>query len=212
MAASLFYFILFRKFYMNIIQIGCHDGNDHVLQFIYNNINDITQVIFIDANKNVIPYCEKTYDFLRQASIEVHFLNYAVVKDSMALPRLKLYVPKNQECSLHCSYSYAHMKEHFHKDENLELVEVPTITLSEIISQYNLKQINYLYIDTEGMDTDIINSIPFNNVSINYIKFEHAHTDGPFSNGGEKYDWTVQMLERLGYNIVREVNDTIATK
>jgi FkbM family methyltransferase len=197
---------------MNIVQIGCHDGNDHVLDFIRLHAHEINQIIFIDANKNVIPYCQKTYEFLQNTSIKTHFLNYAVVKDSVTAPSLKLYVPKNQPCSLHCSYSYAHMKEHFHKDQDLELVDVPTITLTQLITQYNLTKIDYLYIDTEGMDTDIVNTIPFNQVSVDFIKFEHAHTDGPFSNGGDKYDWTVKMLERLGYTINKELNDTIATK
>lgn len=195
---------------MNIIQIGCHDGNDHVLQFVRDHLNDVKKLILIDANPNVIPYCEKTYAFLKDTNIEYKILNFAIVKDTLKIPTLKLYIPPNEVCSLHCSYSYAHMKEHFHKQ--LDIIDVPTNTISNICLTNNISTINYLFIDTEGMDIDIINSLPFNTIEIGYIKFEHAHSDSPFSNGGEKYDWTVQMLERLGYKINKEINDTIATK
>lgn len=196
---------------MNIIQIGCHDGNDHVLTFVQQNIDQIKNLILIDANYNVIPYCQKTYEFLKNTRINYEILNYAVVPYTQpVVPFLKLHIPENHLCSLHCSYSYAHMKEHHH--QTLMTVKVPTITIHDLIIKYQFSTIDYIFIDTEGMDVSIIDTLPFNQVFIQNIKFEHAHTDSPFSNGGEKYELTVQKLKDLGYLINRETHDTIAHK
>lgn len=196
---------------MNIIQIGCHDGNDHVLAFVQQNIDQIKNLILIDANHNVIPYCQKTYEFLKNTHINYEILNYAVVPDTQpTVPFLELHIPENHLCSLHCSHSHAHMKEHHH--QQLITVKVPPITIRDLINKYQFFTIDYIFVDAEGMDISIIDTLPFNELSIKNIKFEHAHTDNPFSNGGEKYETTVQKLKDLGYIINKETHDTTACK
>lgn len=52
------------------------------------------------------------------------------------------------------------------------VISVPATTISKIFEKYNLNNIGLLYIDTEGNDARIINSIDFNNIHIDIIVFE----------------------------------------
>tara|TARA_B100001057_G_scaffold494043_1_gene589790 strand:+ start:1831 stop:2085 length:255 start_codon:yes stop_codon:yes gene_type:complete len=49
-----------------------------------------------------------------------------------------------------------------------------------LIKKYNIAEIEYLFIDTEGYDYKIIKSIDLNKIKINKIKFEYKHLDDTF--------------------------------
>ncbi len=49
-----------------------------------------------------------------------------------------------------------------------------------MIKKYNIAEIEYLFIDTEGYDYKIIKSIDLNKIKINKIKFEYKHLDDTF--------------------------------
>ena len=59
---------------------------------------------------------------------------------------------------------------------------------------------DYLYIDTEGLDVHIISSIDYSKYKINNIIFEIAHTDGAFKIGNNCNE-TINYLQSLGYTI-----------
>ena len=69
-------------------------------------------------------------------------------------------------------------------DNNLPFFAVPAnikiVTFDDIIKKYNINEIEYLFIDTEGYDYQIIRSINFNKIKINRIKFEYKHLDDTF--------------------------------
>jgi len=58
-----------------------------------------------------------------------------------------------------------------------ELIQVPTKKLETICDEYNCKHINYLSIDVEGAEFEVIKSINFDKVFIDVIGFENNYTD-----------------------------------
>lgn len=195
---------------MNIIQIGCHDGNDHVKEFIKENIEKIDLVILVDANPNVIPECKTNYSESIFSKTKIEILNYAIVKNMEKIPILNLYIPKNEKLSQHCSYSYAHMAEHHHKE--LDTISVPTLTLTKLCSLYGITNLEHLYIDAEGLDVDILSSFNMKNHIVNNIFFEYAHSDGPFSKGGPKLESLTKALENLGYSCSKDLHNLTAKR
>ena len=195
---------------MNIIQIGCHDGNDHVKEFIKENIEKIDLVILVDANPNVIPECKTHYSESIFSKTKIEILNYAIVKDMEQIPILNLYIPKNEKLSQHCSCLYTHMKEHNH--EELDNISVPTLTLTQLCSMYGITNLEYLYIDAEGLDVDILSSFDMKNHIVNNIFFEYSHSDGPFSKGGPKLDSIIKVLENLGYSCSKQEPNLVAKR
>lgn len=192
---------------MNIIQIGCHNGDDGVLDFIKNHLSEINRVILIDANPNVIQFCKQTY---QQITNNIEIINFAVVADDHSSTNIDFYVPKHDVCSQHCSCNPDHLQQHNHSE--YDKISVPTISIFNLCKKYNMQYLDYLFVDTEGLDVSIIDSILLNSININQIKFEHKHSDGTFSNGGNKYDQLVQKLQALNYSVSKDGDDTIAIK
>jgi hypothetical protein len=87
------------------------------------------------------------------------------------------------------------------------------MTFNNIMEKYNLTDLDYLFIDTEGLDIHIIASIDFQKYNIKNIIFEQMHADGPF-NIGKNAKQTLNYLEKLEYKIQYTPNgwDVLATK
>jgi len=52
---------------------------------------------------------------------------------------------------------------------------VKTFTLNQICDKYNIKEIDYLKIDTEGHDLIVLQSINLEKINVKMIKIEHKH-------------------------------------
>ena len=83
------------------------------------------------------------------------------------------------------SFKKQHLLDHHRKrfkitEEDIQIDEIQIKTFSDVCKKYNIIEIDFLFIDTEGHDYNIINSIDFSNIKINKIKFEYKHLDGTF--------------------------------
>ena len=76
--------------------------------------------------------------------------------------------------------------------------------LSTLIQEYELLELDYLQIDTEGFDDEIIKMINFSQVKPKLIKFESVHLSS------EKKLSTVNLLKSQGYKIIDERRDIVA--
>jgi len=62
--------------------------------------------------------------------------------------------------------------------ENKDLYKVTTISLNDLLEQHNAPyDIDYLSIDTEGSEFEILNAFDFTKYSIKIITIEHNHSD-----------------------------------
>jgi FkbM family methyltransferase len=68
-------------------------------------------------------------------------------------------------------------KENNEKDSKTIIIEVNTKKLETILDEYNIKNINYLSIDVEGAEFEVIKSINFDKVFIDVIGFENNYID-----------------------------------
>jgi hypothetical protein len=74
-----------------------------------------------------------------------------------------------------------HHKKRFQITENdIEEIDVKILVFNDLVEKYNINEIEYLFIDTEGYDYQIIKSIDFNEIKINKVKFEYKHLDDTF--------------------------------
>ena len=71
--------------------------------------------------------------------------------------------------------------------------EVKTTNFDEIIKEYKLKNIDLIFIDTEGYDYEIIKMIPFEKISPSIILFEHKHLSK------KDFNESLKKLTNLGY-------------
>jgi len=71
--------------------------------------------------------------------------------------------------------------------------EVKTTNFDEIIKKYKLKNIDLIFVDTEGYDFEIIKMIPFEKINPSIILFEHKHLSK------KDFNESLKMLTNLGY-------------
>lgn len=87
-----------------------------------------------------------------------------------------------------------------HHKTRKEPRQVPCITLDTLIDQHNIKSIDYLKIDTEGHELNILKSFSFG-VRPSFIKAEHKHVDNNILNN---------LLKSHAYIVYEERDDIYA--
>lgn len=111
------------------------------------------------------------------------------------------------------SFKKKHLLDHYRKrfkitGDDIEEVDVQILLFDDLIKKYQIEEVKYLLIDTEGFDYKIIKSIDFKKTKINKIKFEYKHLDDTF-----KYE--VKLLElrnkfhKLNYKEIDFDNENI---
>lgn len=84
---------------------------------------------------------------------------------------------------------------------------VNSITFKELLKRYSVKSLNLIHIDTEGYDYEIIKMLPFSDIKIDLIQFEHKHLSNL------NYKNALQLLSANGYKVHKtRVSDSIAIR
>ena len=96
---------------------------------------------------------------------------------------------------------YFYDMNHPHKEK----ISIPCITFDDLCSQNKINKIDYLKLDTEGMDLDILKTINFNKYDIKFIRAEH--------NGDElRKEETIKLLENNNYIVESFQEDLVGIK
>lgn len=190
---------------MKIIQIGANNGKDHVYDFINQNLPNLELAVLVEPIPFIINELKNQYKDIKNAYIENIAISNEDNTDSMKLYYLK---DSNYEVS---SFNYYHTKTHSPSliDYPVLSLDVPCLSINKLMDKYDLTYLDYLFIDTEGLDVHIISSIDFLKYDIQNIIFESAHTDGPF-NAGENLKVITAYLNQYGYNV--EQYDSLSSK
>jgi hypothetical protein len=186
---------------MKILQVGCNDCNDHVKKFVIENQEKIELLLLIDINPKIIEYANIHYQ---------NIVNYKTIVSAITPfedhKSIKLYHTIKQMFSQHTSYKYDHMIKHLHMKEDIICVDHPATTINSILNNHNIETLDRLYIDTEGLDIDILNSIDYDKIKIKHIIFEHVHADI------YKLKQYLQKMNSLGYKAQQSTTDILNTE
>jgi FkbM family methyltransferase len=82
-------------------------------------------------------------------------------------------------------------------------VEVQTICFKTLFGMTEVTEIDYLKIDTEGYDGEILKMFPWDSITPKFIKYESKHIDN---------DEIVEMLQGYGYQCEVDRENTYAIK
>lgn len=106
----------------------------------------------------------------------------------------------NKEVVMKHQHSLPHFNDLFIEDT------VNAITFYDLIQKYAIQDLNLVHIDTEGYDYEILKMIPFADINIDFIMFEHKHLSK------SEYKEAKKMLQGFGYKCGLKGADTIAVK
>ena len=197
-------------------QIGTNDGfdvfRDLVIEF------QPSQIILVEPNKKLNPSIHKNYK---------NIPNYNIINKAITLKNepVKLYYPalnkdpRNvSENGIHyCDFNYSliPMNDWGSKNNMIEL-EAEGITFNKLCEDMKIRHINFLSIDAEGFDGEIIQSINFEKIKIDVIKYEYWNYPSEeftrYHKDFEKYGIngmknTENFLKSHGYNVEHKIDD-----
>ena len=188
--------------HVDYLQIGAHVGNTT-----NDGLFDINEVnknyILIEPVPHLFEQLRSNYK-QKTTNNNIVFLNIAISnKDDV----LSLYVPSKSNdftkfpwfASQISSTNADHIQTHQGvQDLIVDKVTVPCLKLNTLINNMKIKTIDWLMVDTEGHDYDILMSFDLTHIRPSRITFENAHMDGVFSKG-EKYVKLLNYLYSHGY-------------
>jgi FkbM family methyltransferase len=157
-------------------QIGTNNGNDLFNQHVLKEKPDL--VILVEPNQNLINTIKKNYELIEQFSKVVIYNNAVYYENDKTVDLL---IPsKNGIYGQKADNGIIYQDLHFSlvpmndwgKKEDMVSIQAKTITFDQICKNHNITNIEYLQIDTEGFDTEIIKMINFSKYKINTIRFE----------------------------------------
>ena len=154
-------------------QIGTNDGNDLFRELVIKNKPDC--VILVEPNKDLLHEISKNYSNIEN----VFIYNNAVYYNNDEM--VELCIPAKNGMMGTCAdngitYSNAHfsllpMNGWGNKDDMVK-IKAKGITFDKICENHNITNIEYLQIDTEGFDSEIIKMIDLSKYKINKLRFE----------------------------------------
>lgn len=164
------------------IQIGTNNGIDNFRKYV--NEYKPKKVVLVEANSSLIHDIHKNYDTIKKYT-EVIIVNKTIYTEnnkevSLFLPAKNgIYgnpgvQPDRQQGNhtyTHGQFSLLPMNDWGEKKHMIE-IKSNSITFHMLCQELNIKIIDFLQIDTEGFDSEIIKSINLNNINISVIRYE----------------------------------------
>ncbi len=201
---------------VNFIQIGANDGlrNDQIREFI---VRDNWNGVFVEPLPSIFEILKRNYGYLENR--QFIFLNVAIKSDD--LDELNFYVfnqkfLKNlkrsdqlfylRKSSFYKSHLIKFIENKEHADEHIESIKIRTLSLNEILQKhYNYDRLDFLAIDAEGFEFNILSQLEECSMKPEAILFESR-------NLGEHKKPLMQLLKNLSYEITEFENDSFALR
>jgi FkbM family methyltransferase len=187
------------------IQIGTNNGNDNFRNLVIKESPDL--VLLVEPNENLIEIIKNNYINIKNVNIINKAVGYEDDKEvSLYIPAInKIYGNKGEN---NFTYGDAHFSlvpmNDWGEKENMIEIKTKSITFNTLCFNYNINEIDYLQIDTEGFDTEIIKMIDFDKINIKKLRYEKWGFDPSCFT---KYH--SDKYEQLGKNGLKIVEDKL---
>lgn len=183
---------------MVIVQLGSNKGYDALTKFIKENNITFEKAIFVEANPFHIDELKKCYEGYDNLFIE----NIAIkpTKDYPNELEIFYHTDDNPHYEV-ASFSKDHVALHHGGDyEKIHSFKIPSITLDDLLKKHKVTKIDWLLIDVEGMDAEIVENFNWGEYDIKRVDVEHIHF-------GDKWNSIFEFFYSMGYKHVI-ANDT----
>ena len=195
-------------------QIGTNNGVDNFRKYV--NYYKPKRVILVEANSSLIDDINNNYDSIKKFT-EVVIVNKTIYTENDK--EVSLFIPaengiygrpgvqpdRKQGNHLYNNgqFSLLPMNDWGEKKHMIE-IKSNSITFGRLCEELNVKNIDFLQIDTEGFDSEIIKSINLKEIDISVIRYEKW----PFKEEGfTRYN--NENKEKYGLNGMKCVKDKL---
>lgn len=157
---------------MKIVQLGAATGNDHVTELV-KSVDDVEFLLLVEPNPKVQNKLRECYNFLPRALFE----QVAIVPNydngfEMNMFFAERDVPGGYQVT---SLFKNHLEKHQYSTDEIESFQTKCITMSDLLDQYNILELDYLFVDIEGMDEEVLLNLDLKKYNIKNICIEVIH-------------------------------------
>jgi hypothetical protein len=187
---------------MKIVQIGTNKDNDDLSNYLLSNYDELEFGLFVDANSLHIDDIKNCYSKFNNIEIE----NVAIKTPLQNQNTLTIYYHTNE----HPHYTIAscdieHIKKHMTwcphlQGGEIKSFEVSCITLEELLEKHSIYEIDWLCLDIEGIDAEILLTFDWSKYRIKRVEFEHLHL-------GYYKSAIKNMMIGMGYDQIDSLNE-----
>lgn len=160
----------------NLLQIGAGSANldknfeDGFTNFVNRN-NKKKKVYIVEANSIHIKKLKKSW----KKNKKIKIFNFAIVPDNIKQKKMIFYFCEKDAPDFQIfSNSYNFVKKHFKFGKILKKI-VKCKTFSNFMNENQLKILEFISLDIEGMDYEVLMNLNLDKFEINNISFEHLH-------------------------------------
>ena len=179
-----------KEYKGKFLDIGCFHPTRH------NNTYAMYKKGWHGINIDLNPLTIDLFNFARSKDININ----AAISNNEETKRLYFIDELNTQNTLEANHLSFLKNHHNLKEEEISLQEIKTKRLDKILDIYNFKDIDFMNIDVEGHELNILNSIDFLKYKIKFICIEMI----------DHNDQAKMINEKL--NVVLEKNDYILEK
>ena len=158
---------------IKFVQVGASNANDACYRFVKDK--DIELGVSVEPMGEMADLAEECYEGIDN----IHMERVAIVDDdglekySDGYIPIYYYWPNTAFNSVFSDHTKS-----FNKDGSLGELKsflAPIMTINQLFEKYSIKELDYLFVDVEGLDGDVIKSIDLDKYKIKEIIYEHIH-------------------------------------
>ena len=180
---------------MKIIQLGANTGNDsffRALEYLNLDIELLVLVEPMEMHLETLSNCYKDYD-------NVVIKNVAIKSRKEGPDELTIYYHVNDGPLYHvASFNPTHVRQYYPYGL-LEQIVVPCVTVEQLIQSLELDSVDWLLIDVEALDAEILLNFDPTPYNIKRIDIEHLHL-------GNKMQQVLDKFAEWGYTRTDSTN------
>tara|TARA_R100001369_G_C3287895_1_gene163342 strand:+ start:76 stop:705 length:630 start_codon:yes stop_codon:yes gene_type:complete len=193
---------------INIVQFGANTGNDHVTKLLREKIipsGEEYHLYLVEPVKYCIPKLLESYKDVENKTLETA----AIVPDhnnTNSSGQVEIFYGEDTNYAV-SSLKESHvtmLSREYNKIISIKKLNVRALTPNELFFKWVIKDIDYLFIDIEGFDHEVINSINLSKYNVNFICWEHQHSS--------LKETTTDILFKQGFTIEKDKNNSYAYK
>jgi len=180
---------------MKIVQLGANRGSDSLFRYLEQHKDEVELLVLVEPfqlHLDILEACYKDYD---SAIIE----NVAVRPTFIKKEELTIFYYKEDGPAYHvASINPSHIYKHY-GNVQLDSFTIPSLTIGQILDKHGLKELDWLLVDVEGLDAELILDFDWNSYRIKRVDVEHLHLGND--------SWKVmELFESLGYTKIESTN------
>ena len=184
---------------MIFIQLGAGSGDldprlnfrDGFTEFVKNSKSNNKEIYLVEANPSNIENLKKCWSSYPNVKI----FEIGIVPNNVKDEFLSFYYSDGDKPTFPTfSLDYDFVKKHHPDDKKIKKKEIKVMKISDFLSNFYKKRIDFLAIDLEGVDYQILDDLDFDRYEIENLSFEYIHLSK-----NEKKN-IVKKLNNLGYS------------